>query len=103
MLATDPTSPANIWEEEEKNGYQEELDKLLEIIPEDIQSVLKTHKDLNELVEIVMDLGRPPVARFSKGDQVITENRPISYEDLQVATESLGEFGDDNRAGRTRT
>lgn len=41
-----------------------------------------------QLVEVVMDLGRPPVARFPGGDVKLSP-QPITEEDLQLAVEKV--------------
>ncbi len=54
------------------------------------------------LIEIVMDLGRRPEARYQDGEAVITE-RDVAREDLAYVAARIGHFGDDNRAGIERT
>ncbi|HWK82033.1 MAG TPA: AAA family ATPase, partial [Thermomicrobiales bacterium] len=61
------------------------------------------HRDgLGELIEIVMDLGRPPEARFQH-DEVTLTDLDVSREDLRHVETRIGAFGDDNRAGIERT
>lgn len=60
------------------------------------------HPELHELIEVVMDLGRKPLARFPSGDFVLSE-LPITAEDIVHATSQVGEFMIDNRAGISRT
>src|SRR5438093_13215346 len=57
---------------------------------------------LEGLLEIVMDLGRPPEARFH-GREVILDQRETTADDLDSVVSRVGEFGDDNRAGIERT
>uniref|UniRef100_A0ACD5ZPU8 Uncharacterized protein n=1 Tax=Avena sativa TaxID=4498 RepID=A0ACD5ZPU8_AVESA len=83
-------------------GFEEELGKLLELLPGDLRQRVEDHPELPALVEVVMDLGRPPLARFPSGDFLLSEH-PISFEDLQHATTKVGDFGGDNRAGISRT
>jgi stage III sporulation protein SpoIIIAA len=54
------------------------------------------------LLEVVMDLGREPEARFP-GDELILDNRPVGDEDIEYVVERIGDFGGDNRAGIERT
>jgi len=51
-----------------------------------------------ELLEIVMDLGRPPQARLP-GRAVNLSTELVSREDLNHVVALIGEFGADNRAG----
>ena len=43
------------------------LDKLLAVLPESIRSKLQSHPQKDNLIEVVMDLGRLPEARFRCG------------------------------------
>ncbi len=80
----------------------DDLDALLATLPPRIASALVTHPQRGELIEIVMDLGRQPEARFPAGE-VILHPDPVTEEDIAYVTERVGEFGDDNRAGIERT
>ncbi|GMG99439.1 hypothetical protein Nepgr_001279 [Nepenthes gracilis] len=75
-----------------------ELDLLLELLPSGMRNALLQHEEIEELIEIVMDLGRKPLARFPSGDWVISE-KPVERDDLQHAISKVGEFSDDNRSG----
>ena len=79
-----------------------DLKKLLEILPEPIQSQLENHPDKNYLVEVVMDLGRPPEARFPNQSIYLSETL-VTKEDLDYSVERVGSFSGDNRAGIERT
>eukprot|EP00898_Chlorokybus_atmophyticus_P006755 jgi/Chlat1/7080/Chrsp57S06770 len=79
-----------------------ELRKLLKLLPLEVRQRLDNHPDLEELIEIVLDLGRQPIARFPSGDEVLGNN-PVTLQDLQYAIEKVGDFGEDNRAGIDRT
>lgn len=63
---------------------------------------LEEHPEVSHLIEVVMDLGRKPLARFPSGDFVISDC-PITLQDLQHATSQVGDFAVDNRAGISRT
>ena len=80
----------------------DELEQLLRVLPPHIQASLQQQENLNELLEVVLDLGRTPEARFSAGDVLLAEE-PVSREDLDHIVTSIGEFGGDNRAGMERT
>ncbi|KAM1161951.1 hypothetical protein ACFX13_001097 [Malus domestica] len=75
-----------------------ELGMLLELLPLRMRSELYRHEEIGELVEVVMDLGRSPIARFPSGDWVMSE-KPVNHEDLRHAVSKVSEFSDDNRSG----
>lgn len=75
-----------------------ELDLFLELLPLRMKSELSGHREIGELIEVVMDLGRKPIARFPSGDFVICE-QPVRHEDLKHAISKVGDFSDDNRSG----
>src|SRR5687767_14713029 len=58
--------------------------------------------DHEGLLEIVLDLGRQPEARFT-GREVVLSDEEVSPEDLEYVVSRIGQFGDDNRAGIPRT
>lgn len=60
----------------------------LELLPERMKSELYRHEEIGKLIEVVMDLGRPPIARFPTGDWVISET-PVSHEDLRLAVSKV--------------
>ena len=81
---------------------QEEMERLLEVLPPRVRSSLLGHGDLKDLLEVVLDLGRLPEARFPSGDAILDEEE-VSREDLDYLVRQIGDFGDDNRAGMERT
>ena len=81
---------------------RDELEKVLEVLPQRVASALRQRDDLEELLEVVLDLGRAPEARFINGDAELSQ-REVEEADLQAAIDRLGEFGGDNRAGLERT
>lgn len=81
------------------------LDVLLAVLPVDVSEALghaAGPEGYDELVEIVMDLGRLPEARFHNREVRLT-TREVRREDLAFVAERIGEFGGDNRAGIERT
>ncbi|MCI0829065.1 MAG: AAA family ATPase [Chloroflexi bacterium] len=81
---------------------QIELDLVLNVLPDRVAEVLRARDDLDQLLEIVLDLGRLPEARFVSGDADLNDS-PVTAEDLANVIERIGDFGDDNRAGIERT
>merc|ERR1711912_56053 len=75
---------------------------LLDVLPEFISSTIKKHPHRGQLIEIVLDLGRRPEARFSKGSSYLSY-RTIVWQDLDYILKRLGKFSGDNRAGIEKT
>ncbi|OGB90781.1 hypothetical protein A2625_07040 [candidate division WOR-1 bacterium RIFCSPHIGHO2_01_FULL_53_15] len=75
----------------------EEIQKLLSVLPLDIQKSLKASPDLATLVEVVLDLGRPAEARFAKRTALI--GGAVNQGDIDFVTARIGAFSGDNRAG----
>ncbi|WP_313949409.1 R3H domain-containing nucleic acid-binding protein [Leptolyngbya sp. FACHB-261] len=80
----------------------DDLEKLLAILPENLRLLLNQHAQRDQLVEVVMDLGRRPEARFPDRAEYLTE-QVISREELDYVVEHVGLFSGDNRAGIERT
>ena len=80
------------------------LDELLTIFPDTIRSKLDEHlqTDSDNLIEVVLDLGRPPEARFTD-DVTYIRDEPVTKEEIQYCIERVGMFSTDNRAGIERT
>ncbi|URE10890.1 AAA domain (dynein-related subfamily) [Musa troglodytarum] len=87
---------------DEDDGFDEELRRLLVLLPLEMRRRAEAHPELRRLVEIVMDLGRRPLARFPSGDFFLSDC-PISSQDLHHAASQVGDFTADNRAGISRT
>lgn len=85
-----------------RDPAQAELMRLLEVLPPRVAEALRHQPELDDLLEVVLDLGRVPEARFPSGD-VTLDQREITREDLDFVVQRVGEFGDDNRAGIERT
>lgn len=80
-----------------------ELDLLLRCLPTDILNpLMERTESLDDLLEVILDVGRPPEVRFPTFDMILSE-KEITEEDLNYVIERVGEFGDDNRAGIERT
>jgi stage III sporulation protein SpoIIIAA len=80
----------------------EDLQKLLAILPEDIRQILEQHPHRDNLIEVVMDLGRFPEVRFPSGAEYLSET-PVTAEQLNYCVERVGHFSGDNRAGLEKT
>ncbi|HXE73861.1 MAG TPA: R3H domain-containing nucleic acid-binding protein, partial [Candidatus Nitrosotenuis sp.] len=81
----------------------DDMDRLLAVFPERIRRALQDMEDdLVDLIEVVMDLGRRPEARFP-GRFEFLSSELIGREDLEYVTGRVGRFSKDNRAGIERT
>ena len=80
----------------------DELEALLTVIPPHIQGVIKSVNDDEKLIEIVMDLGRPPEARFTDREIILSEQE-VTQDDIDYVIQRIGKFMGDNRAGIERT
>ena len=81
------------------------LDDLLNVLPPalfDRISQLQARSELGALIEIVLDLGRLPEARFQSEEMALTDV-DVTRQDLAYVAERIGHFGEDNRAGIERT
>ena len=80
----------------------DDLEALLSVLPQDITDRVSALNDSDNLLEVIMDLGRHPTARFV-GREVVLVAREITAADLAYVTDRIGEFDADNRAGLERT
>ncbi len=78
------------------------LDLLLEVLPSTVCTALQQQSDLETLLEVVLDLGRRPEARFP-GRVLYLDDGYVAHEDIRFVTSRVGAFGKDNRAGIERT
>ncbi len=80
----------------------DDLEKLKAVLPDYLVDSLEQIGRKDDLLEVIMDLGRVPTARYSDGERVL-EDREITHEDLQYVVTKIGVFDADNRAGLERT
>ncbi|MCL4858903.1 MAG: AAA family ATPase [Caldilineaceae bacterium] len=80
----------------------DDLDLLLNILPPQVRTALEQVNQSADLIEVIMDLGRLPEARFTWGEMHLSDHE-VTLEDLQMTIDRVGDFGSDNRAGIERT
>lgn len=80
----------------------DDIDAMLKILPSRISAAIREVNDFENLLEVIMDLGRVPTARFLSGEKVLAEHE-VSREDLDAVVQRVGEFDTDNRAGLERS
>ncbi len=78
------------------------LDLLLDVIAPPLREALERQNSREALLEVVLDLGRKPEARFPGRVAYLSDNF-VSPDDLRYVTSRVGAFGKDNRAGIERT
>src|SRR5439155_9784936 len=84
-------------------AWNEELSLLIDALPPRVaEAARRLPDDHGELLEIVLDLGREPEARFTGGEQIL-DVLQVTPQDIDYVTARVGAFGDDNRAGIERT
>jgi len=79
----------------------DDLSAFLAILPEHTRTVLE--KDTNGLIEVVLDIGRRPEARYHDRHTTFLAEQVVSQSDLDFAVDRVGQFSGDNRAGIERT
>ncbi|HEX6269980.1 MAG TPA: R3H domain-containing nucleic acid-binding protein [Anaerolineales bacterium] len=80
----------------------DDLDALLDVLPLDIRHAVERANDTENLLEIILDLGRVPTARFVDHEINLRESE-VTRSELDYVDERTGEFDADNRAGIERT
>ena len=83
----------------------DDLDALFNVLPPSIVATLKQNGRFNDLIEIVMDLGRAPESRYATLDtpEQVLRTEEVSRDDIEYVLQRISEFDDDNRAGIART
>ena len=77
--------------------HTDDLQLLIDTLPEPLQLSVRPFTG-EQLLEIVLDLGRPPQARLP-GRAVNLVETPVTRADLERVIAAVGDFGSDNRAG----
>ena len=80
----------------------DDLDVLLDVLPTHIRQALVQQADNNELLELVLDLGRFPEARYPH-DEVVLSHNEVTDPDVEHIVSRISSFSGDNRAGIERT
>jgi stage III sporulation protein SpoIIIAA len=80
----------------------DDLEKLIDNLPFFLQENLHQHPYKDQLIEIVLDLGRRPEARFVSGPEYLSQ-KIISWQDIDYMTKRISKFSNENRAGIERT
>ncbi len=81
---------------------REEIELLIDRLPQRVLSAVREHS-LAGLIEVVLDVGRIPTARYMTGAEVALDNSEVTEQELAQTVAQVSEFGEDNRAGIPRT
>ncbi len=80
----------------------DDLHALMSVLPQIVAQSVKVADDSDNLLEVILDLGRLPTARFVDREVVLSQV-DVAHEDIDFVVERIGEFDADNRAGLERT
>ena len=80
----------------------DDLNALMTVLPQHIIGALEKANNSDKLLEIILDLGRPPVARFVDHELQLDE-QDTKRDDIDHVVSRIGDFDADNRAGLERT
>jgi stage III sporulation protein SpoIIIAA len=80
----------------------DDLHALLGVLPPQIAEAVTAANNSDNLLEVVIDLGRHPMARFTTGDVELSQDE-ITHAEVDYIVSRIGEFDADNRAGLERT
>lgn len=102
FLPTDPEGTAQDLSAPAQDLPIDDLEQILSILPPSIRAQLDRHPQRQNLIEVVLDLGRLPEARFFGSVEYLAED-PVTHADLDHCIKRVGTFGGDNRAGIEKT
>ncbi|MCL4543942.1 MAG: AAA family ATPase [Chloroflexi bacterium] len=86
----------------DRTSVTDDLDALLNVLPQSVAVAVRSLSDYSDLLEVVLDLGRAPEARFT-GRELLLDLPPVTQIDIDQVLAGVGEIGGDNRAGIART
>lgn len=78
--------------------FHNDLDKMAEILPEKVKRHI-TYERMEDVIEIVLDIGRTPEIRHSSGKIEYLDCTFVNEEDINYITERIQPFTSDNRSG----
>lgn len=80
----------------------DDLNKLIENLPYFFQHNLNQHVNKDQIVEIILDLGRRPEVRFVDNSEYLSP-KAVSWQDIDYILKRISKFSSQNRAGIERT
>lgn len=78
--------------------FQNDLNKLLEILPTKVRQYVDYGR-MDDVIEIVLDIGRTPEIRHADGKIEYLGNETVDSNDIDYITSRIQEFTSDNRSG----
>ena len=81
----------------------DDLNVLLAILEPSIRAAVASHGNEDHLLEIIMDLGRLPTARYTDEEVTLRDQGEVTHEEIHRVVDGVGDFDEDNRAGIERT
>jgi stage III sporulation protein SpoIIIAA len=78
------------------------LDVLLNVLPPLMAKQLTIINRSDDLLEVILDLGRTPTARYIDQEEALSQLE-VTHTDIDYVVERIGAFDADNRAGMERT
>jgi stage III sporulation protein SpoIIIAA len=86
-----------------KQKITDDLHNLLAVLPPTIRNPVERLNDSDNLLEIILDLGRLPTARFTHSEVTLRQEGEVTRAEIDHVVKGIGVFDDDNRAGMERT
>lgn len=80
----------------------DDLQALLDVLPLEISKAVTANGNSDDLLEIIMDLGRMPTARYVSGEVALAQVE-VARAEIDYVVERISNFDADNRAGLERT
>jgi stage III sporulation protein AA len=84
------------------NNITDNLDILFDVLPPPVAEAVHAANQNENLLEIVLDLGRKPEARYTDRELTLSDQE-VTQGDIDLVVARIGEFDADNRAGMERT
>ena len=78
------------------------LDSLFDVLPPDVSKSITVEEKNADLIEVILDLGRIPTARFTREELELSGDE-VTRKAIDYVIKRIGEFDGDNRAGLERT
>lgn len=86
----------------EKRKITDDLHALMDVLPPAIARAVHEYNASEDLLEVILDLGRLPTARYVEREVVLSQIE-VTHADIDYTVHRIGEFDADNRAGLERT
>ncbi|MEX2228438.1 MAG: R3H domain-containing nucleic acid-binding protein [Dehalococcoidia bacterium] len=83
------------------DAYDDEIGFLIDVLPARVTAALQA-RGSTDLIEVILDLGRVPTARYTTGEITLSSDE-VSEQELEQVVSRVSQFGEDNRAGIPRT